>query len=138
MNLLFRFLFVVAVAVFGSRRALLCASHLRLCVLPNDLDLNLHVNNGRYLSVFDLGKIDVMIRSGVAAVAYRRRWRPLVGGNVTRYRFGLGQFHRFQLVTRVFCWNEKWFYFQHLIETKRGIAAVALSKALLHDGVRSV
>ena len=84
-NLLFRFSFVVAVAVFGSRRALLCASRRWLCVLPNDLDLNLHMNNSRYLGVFDLGKIDVMIRSGVA-VAYRRRWHPLVGGNVTRGR----------------------------------------------------
>src|SRR5204863_8465281 len=103
-----------------------------------ELSLNLQMSIGRCRSVFDLGKIDVMIRAGVAAVAYRRRWGPLVGGNVTRYRFGLGPFHRFQLVTRVLCWDEKWFYFQHRIETKQGIAAVALSKALLHDGVRSV
>lgn len=138
MNLLFRLVFVAALAVFRPRRALLCTSRLRLCVLPNDLDLNLHMNNGRYLSVLDLGKIDVMIRSGVAAIAYRRGWRPLVGGSVIRYRFGLGLFHRFQLMTRVLCWDEKWFYFQHRVETKRGIAAVALSKALLHDGVKSV
>jgi len=138
MNLLIRLLFVVAVAGFGSRRPLLSPSRLRLCVFPNDLDLNLHMNNGRYPSVFDLGKMDVMIRSGVAAVAYRHGWRPLIGGNVTRHRFGLGPFHRFHLVTRVLCWDAKWFYFEHHVETKRGIAAVGLSKALLHDRARSI
>jgi hypothetical protein len=56
---------------------------LRFCVLLNDLDLNLHMNNGRYLSVCDLGKIDVMIRSGTASIAIRRKWRPLIGGSHT-------------------------------------------------------
>jgi acyl-ACP thioesterase len=75
MNLLFRFLIVTAVALFGHRSRLLCPSRLRLYVLLNDLDLNLHMNNGRYLSMCDLGKIDVMIRSGTASIAIRRKWR---------------------------------------------------------------
>jgi hypothetical protein len=86
----------------------------------------------------DLGKIDVMIRSGAATIARRHRWRPLIGGTVIRYRFGLRPLQSFQLETRVLCWDQKWFYFQHRIDTKRGIAALALSKALLHDGLRSV
>jgi len=138
MNLLFRFLIVTAVALFGHRSGLLCPSRLRLYVLLNDLDLNLHMNNGRYLSVCDLGKIDVMIRSGSASIAIRRKWRPLIGGSVIRHRFGMGPFRRFELVTRVLCWDDKWFYFQHRFETGRGTAAMVLSKALLHDGDRSV
>ena len=138
MNLLFRFLIVTAVAFFGHRSGLLRTSRLRLYVLLNDLDLNLHMNNGRYLSVCDLGKIDVMIRSGTASIAIRRKWRPLIGGSVIRHRFGMGPFRRFELVTRVLCWDDKWFYFQHRIETEGGTAAMAFSKALLHDGYRSV
>jgi acyl-CoA thioesterase FadM len=138
MNLLFRLFIVAVAALFHGPRPLLCASHLRLRVMPNDLDLNLHMNNARYLSVFDLGKIDVMIRSGVASIAYRRRWRPLIGGNIVRYRFGLRPFCRFQLITRVVCWDDKWFYFQHEVETKQGVAAFGLSKALLREVGRSV
>ena len=138
MNLLFRFLIVTAVAFFGHRSGLLRTSRLRLYVLLNDLDLNLHMNNGRYLSVCDLGKIDVMIRSGTASIAIRRKWRPLIGGSVIRHRLGMGPFRRFELLTRILCWDDKWFYFQHRIETKRGTAAMAFSKALLHDGERSV
>jgi len=137
-NLLFRLVILAAAALFHGRHSVLCASRLCLRVMPNDLDLNLHMNNARYLSVFDLGKIDVMIRSGVAGVAYRRRWHPLIGGNIVRYRFGLGPFRRFRLTTRVLCWDDKWFYFQHEVETKQGIAALGLSKALLREVGRSV
>ena len=138
MNLLFRLCLVAAAALFHGRRPVLCASRLRLRVLPNDLDLNLHMNNARYLSMFDLGKIDVMIRSGVAGAAYRRRWRPLIGGNVVRHRFGLRPFCRFRLTTRVLCWDDRWFYFQHEVATERGVAALGLSRALLREADRSV
>jgi acyl-CoA thioesterase FadM len=138
MTLLVRPFIVAVAAVCRVRRPLLCTSRLPLRALPNDIDFNLHMNNARYLSVFDLGKIDVMVRSGVAASAFRRRWRPLIGGNVVRYRFGLRPFVRFRLVTRVLCWDEKWFYFRHELETTRGVAAHGMSKALLRGGGRSV
>ena len=44
---------------------------LRLRVLPNDTDILRHVNNGIYLSLMDLGRMDLMIRSG--------RWQQLSG-----------------------------------------------------------
>jgi hypothetical protein len=90
MNLLFRFLIVTGAAFFGQRSGLLSTSRLRLCVLLNALDLNLHMNNGRYLSVCDLGEIDVMILSGTASIAIRCKSRALIGGSVIRYRFGMG------------------------------------------------
>ena len=31
-------------------------------VLPNDLDLLWHMNNGRYLSLMDQGRVDLMVR----------------------------------------------------------------------------
>ena len=34
-------------------------------VLPTDLDLNLHLNNGRALTLMDLGRVDLMLRMGV-------------------------------------------------------------------------
>ncbi len=40
-------------------------SVLTLRVLPNDLDPSLHMNNGRYLAIMDLGRIDLLIRSGI-------------------------------------------------------------------------
>ena len=79
-----------------------------------------------------------MIRSGAAKTAHWKKWRPLIGGSVIRYRFGLKPFERFEIVTRLSCWDEKWFYFEHRVESKRGISVIALGKVLLHNGVRSI
>jgi acyl-ACP thioesterase len=59
---------------------------LNLHVLPNDLDLNGHMNNGRYLTIVDLALVEYFIRSGFAKAALQRRWRPVLGGSIISYR----------------------------------------------------
>jgi len=53
-------------------------SELTLLTLPNDLDINLHVNNGRYLTLCDLNRVDFFIRTGLARVMLARGWVPIV------------------------------------------------------------
>ena len=53
-------------------------NQLQLTVMPNDLDIRLHVNNGRYLTLCDLGCFDFFVRSGLLAVMKQRNWMPLV------------------------------------------------------------
>ena len=113
-------------------------SRMRMCVLPNDLDLNLHMNNSRYYGLLDLGKVDLMIRSGLATVAWKKKWRPIIGGTLIRYRFGLKPFERLEIVTCVSCWDDKWFYFDQRVKSPRGTAAIALTKVLLRDRNRSI
>jgi acyl-CoA thioesterase FadM len=133
MNLIIRLLIVLATAMFRGPLGLGDTSRVRLRVLPNDLDLNLHMNNGRYLTVMDLGRIDFLIRAGSPRLFLRNRWQPLIGGTIIRYRFGLRAFERFEVATRILCWDEKWFYFEQRVENSQGIAAIALSKALVRD-----
>ena len=40
-------------------------SSLAFRVSPGDIDVNRHMNNGRYLTIMDLGRIDVLIRTGL-------------------------------------------------------------------------
>jgi len=84
-------------------------SVLSLWVLPNDLDINLHVNNGRYLSLMDLGRVDLMTRSGLTAQILRQRWMPLVGAATMRYSRSLSLLQRYTLHTRIVGWDDKWF-----------------------------
>lgn len=58
-------------------------SVLRLRVLPNDLDYNLHVNNGRYLMLMDLGRLDLVVRLGIIGELRRRRWNPFERSGAT-------------------------------------------------------
>ena len=65
MHLLLRTLLML---VRSSRRPPLTvwdSSSLPLRVLPTDIDIAMHVNNGMYLSLMDLGRFDLMVRSGL-------------------------------------------------------------------------
>ncbi|MBJ7417049.1 MAG: thioesterase family protein, partial [Niveispirillum sp.] len=66
MNLIFRLLRVVLAALLSGRRVEpLGTSILGFRVWLNDIDTNLHMNNGRYFTIADLGRVDLMIRTGM-------------------------------------------------------------------------
>jgi acyl-CoA thioesterase FadM len=132
MNLLFRLIRIVIAALFGPRLDMLAASDLVLRVWPTDLDLNLHMNNGRYFTVMDLGRIDLMIRTGVVAWMWRRKWTPVVGSETIRFKRALKPFQRYRLKTRVLCWDERWVFLEQRFETTAGdLAAFGIVKVVL-------
>ncbi len=113
-------------------------SRLRLRVWPNDLDTNFHMNNGRYLTVMDLGRFDLLLRSGLWAMVRRVGAVPILSAANIRYRFPLDFWDEFDLETQVMGWDEKWIYIvQHFIAAKGPkagqVAAVALVKGAFFD-----
>ena len=86
MHLLLRTLLVL----FRSRRRpkldFFDSSTLPMRVLPTDIDIAMHVNNGMYFSLMDLGRFDLMIRSGFWATMRRRGWNPEIGRASCRER----------------------------------------------------
>ena len=82
-------------------------------VMPWDLDLNLHMNNGRYFSIADIGRFDCWMRSGVWNKALTRGWRPVAGDANARFSGSLLLFQKYRLSTRVLGWNQKWFFTEH-------------------------
>lgn len=73
MNLVFRSLGVALHALCGRPLSVSGTSRISTRVWPGDLDINLHMNNGRYLSLCDLGKIDLMLRTGLGRLALSRK-----------------------------------------------------------------
>ena len=65
------------------------AIELRLRVWPNDLDVNGHMNNGRYMTVTDLAVIEYFARAGVLKVLLSKGWRPVLGGAMISFRRSL-------------------------------------------------
>lgn len=126
MNLLFRLIAVVIAALAGRPIGFLDTARLRFRVWPTDLDLNMHMTNARYFSVMDLGRTDLMLRAGMARTILRNRWQPVIGAANVRFRRPLAPFQRFELVSRVLCWDDKYFFIEHRVETARGTAAMAV------------
>ncbi len=79
-------------------------------VLPNDLDANGHMNNGRYLTLIDLMLIEYFVRIGFARVMFKRGWRPMAGGSFITYRRGLQPFQRYTLRFRLEASDRSWNY----------------------------
>src|SRR5579884_1780374 len=70
-------------------------------VLPTDLDIFRHVNNGIYFSIMDLARVDMIVRSGLLKVMRKARLRPVVAAETIRFRRSLTLFQRFNVETRV-------------------------------------
>lgn len=101
---------VVGVGLLAPRRGLLEPSVLEFRVWPVDLDTNLHLNNGRYLSLMDLGRWDLLLRAGLVGALLRRRWLPMVARAEIRYLRPLGPFRHYALETRLARWDAKWIF----------------------------
>jgi len=128
-----RTLMVFLRALRAPRIGLLDESEVGFRVLPGDLDVNVHMNNGRYLALMDLGRFDLLIRGGLFGPAVRLRWRPLLGSAIVRYRRSLRPFQRFQLRSRLICWDDRWFVFEQRFESRGQLYAVALARGLFRD-----
>jgi acyl-CoA thioesterase FadM len=128
MNLILRLLAVFVRSLRRPRLGPLDESVLRLTVLPTDLDLNGHVNNGRYLTLMDLGRVDLLLRTGVVAAMRRHRWSGVVASVAVRYRRALSPFQRYELRSRVIGWDERWIFTEQRFTRAGELAAYAVVK----------
>ncbi len=79
-------------------------------VLPTDLDVLRHMNNGVYLSILDIARIDLMQRSGMWSVLRQRGWYPVVVSETISFRRSLELWQRFDVQTRVLGYDAKAMY----------------------------
>lgn len=130
MVLLFRMAVTLLTARFRPRLGPLDESVLRFRVMPNDIDINRHMNNGRYLTMMDLGRGDLISRNGILGVILKQHWYPLVGSASVRFLRSLDPFQVYELRTRLLCWDEKWFYIEHRFQRGQDLVAVAWIQGL--------
>jgi acyl-CoA thioesterase FadM len=118
--------------------AVLEEDRIRLCVWPHDIDINLHMNNARYLSVMDYARTHLLARTGLLTHIVRWRWRPLVGAVWITYRRSLPLFSAFSIASRLICWDERWFYIEQTFTGRDGLAAFGWVKGMLRDAQGSL
>jgi acyl-CoA thioesterase FadM len=104
---------------------------IRSRVWPIDIDLNLHMNNARYLSWMDYGRMHLLARTRLLEHVIRSRWTPLVGAVWMTYRRSLALFAPFTITSRLVCWDERWFYLEQTFNGREGLAAVGWVKGIL-------
>lgn len=80
---------------------------------PWDLDPWLELNNGRTLTLYDLGRLPLAKRTGLIATLRANGWSITVAGNSTRYRRRIRMFERFELRSRCIGWDARFIYLEH-------------------------
>ncbi len=108
MNLYFRLFFALLRAWRLPRFSVGTTLERHFRVLPNDIDINGHMNNGRYLTMVDLMLMEYFVRIGFAGVLIKRGWRPMSGGSFITYRRGLKPFQTYRLRYKIDASNEFW------------------------------
>ncbi len=138
MNLWLRLIWLFVTAPFRARiDAPFGVSRLNFRVWPHDLDTNLHMNNGRYLTLGDQGRADLLLRSGLWRAVLKNGWLPMLSGASIRYRRELKPFQGFELQSRIVYWDTKAFVMEHRFvinrDGKLDLAAIALVRGGLYD-----
>ena len=81
-------------------------------IWPWDLDPWRELNNGRTLTLFDLGRIPMSVRMGFEKVAKANGWGITVAGNTTRYRKRVTVFQKLTQISRVVGWDDRFGYIE--------------------------
>ncbi|SFT82599.1 Acyl-CoA thioesterase FadM [Actinopolyspora lacussalsi subsp. righensis] len=113
MNMLLRLVVLAVKTVFGRRVHPLGPCYTNFRVAPTDLDLLGHMNNGVYFSIFDLGRIDLMLRAGILRRIRPKGWYAVVTNETGSFRRPLRPFRAFTLRTRIIGWDERHLFMEH-------------------------
>jgi acyl-CoA thioesterase FadM len=108
-------------------------SIIKWIVLPGDLDLNLHLNNGAVMTILDFGRHDLSIRTGCLKYIIRDRWRPIVASSMIKFLKSLPPFAVFELHTSINCWDEKWIYYEQKLMYKGEFIGRAIVKGTFRN-----
>lgn len=90
---------------------------------PWDIDLWMELNNGRTLTLLDLGRIPLIKRIGLFGVLKSENWGMTIAGVAMRYRRRIRAFEQFETRGRVLCWDERFLYIEQSMWKQDGECA---------------
>ena len=100
-------------AVWAGPIGLLDVHENSVTCLPWDLDAWKELNNGRTLSLYDLGRVPLVQRTGLMRAARSEGLMFTVAGSTTRYRRRVTAMMRLRMTNRIMCWDDRFFYVEH-------------------------
>ncbi|PWR02818.1 thioeseterase [Meridianimarinicoccus roseus] len=105
---------------------------------PWDLDFLAELNNGRTLTLYDLGRMLLGKRSGLFAAMRRRGWGLTVAGSSTRYRRRVTAFARLEMRSRLAGWDDRFMYLEQSMWHRGECTSHVLIRSAVIKGGRMV
>ncbi len=97
-------------------------------VLPTDLDILWHVNNGVYFSYMDFGRWDAIFRNGAYDKSRALGWYSVVASETIKFKRSLKLWDRFELHTTIRGHDERYFFIQQRFQRGGELVATGLVK----------
>ena len=97
----------------------------------SDIDNFLEMNNGRVFTLYDLGRMDFAVRTGLGKQLLKQRWGLVIAGSTIQYRKRIRAFDKVTLKTKIVAIDERWMY----IEQSMWVKGKPCSSAILRSGV---
>lgn len=138
MNLYLRLIWTVLRAWWLPKLLIIDPFEREFRVLPTDIDINLHMNNGRFLTITDLMIVEFFARTGFLKTLVQNNWKPVIGGSIITYRRQLKLGRKYKLSYHWAGCDEHWNYFSFRFSTLDGtVCAAGYSKGavLSRDGL---
>lgn len=101
---------------------------MRMRVLPTDIDVIGHLNNGMYFSFMDIGRMDLLVRAGAWAKLRRLGIYPVMANETMSFRKSLDLWQRFELETRVAGMDDRAVYVEQRFVVNGEIYAQAMTR----------
>lgn len=131
MNLYLRLIILLIKSRWKARLDIMDKSILAFRVLPNDLDINMHMNNGRFNSIMDLGRVDILLRTGLLNILLKNKWTGIVASIHTQFHRPLKIFQTYELHSQIVYWDEKWTWIEHKMYSHGKLVASALVQTII-------
>jgi len=90
---------------------------------PWDIDMWRELNNGRTLTLYDLGRIPLAKRVGLIDALRNKSWGMAVAGVSVRYRKRVRAFARVEMRSRAIGWDKRFMYVEQSLWNRRGECA---------------
>lgn len=103
-------------------------------IRPWDIDVFLDLNNGRILTLLDIGRFGFFTRNGVLPKLRAKGWYGTVAGTVVRYRRRITVMQKLELRTRVLGWDAKFTYFEQSFWHQDQCCAHAVVRTAITSG----
>lgn len=105
---------------------------------PQDIDPWKELNNGRTLTLYDLGRIPMAGRTGLHKVAKAKGWGLAVAGASVRYRKRVKMFDRIQMRSRLLGWDARFVYMDQTMWVRGDCTSQALIRSAITMGKRGI
>ncbi len=100
---------------------------------PWDMDLFMEMNNGRVLTLYDIGRFVLAVRTGLNKILSKNKWGLVVAGSTVRYRKRVRMFDKVTMRTQIAAYDERWIY----ITQSMWVGGEPASSVLLRTGITS-